>query len=181
VIVELISTERYSTIEATLRQHGFEHDMSEGAPICRWRLGELIVDMMPTQGEQIGLNTTWFAEVLAQSIQTEYAHTPLKIVSAVGFLVTKYLIFTERGEGDFYASHDLEDLLTVIDGRAAIVEEIDKAPKNLRDYLIASIQSLEMNEDFKEALPGHLPPDQASQLRLSQLQQKLKNIAALKI
>ncbi|MGJ8641676.1 MAG: hypothetical protein ACSHYA_19965 [Opitutaceae bacterium] len=180
VIVELISTERYSTIEATLRQHGFEHDMSEGAPICRWRLGELIVDIMPTQGEQIGLNTTWFAEVLAQSIQTEYAHTPLRIVSAVGFLVTKYLTFTERGEGDFYASHDLEDLLTVIDGRAAIVEEIDEAPKDLRDYLITGIQSLEMNEDFKEALPGHLPPDHASQLRLPQLQQKLKNIAALK-
>ena len=129
VIVELIRTERYSTIEATLRQHGFEHDMSERAPICRWRLGELIVDIMPTQGEQIGLNTTWFAEVLAQSIRTEYAHTPLRIVSAVGFLVTKDLTFTERGEGDFYASHDLEDLLTVIDGRAAIVEEIDEAPR----------------------------------------------------
>ena len=79
VIVELISTERYSEIEATLRQHGFEHDMSEGAPICRWRLGELIVDIMPTQGEQIGLNTKWFAEALAQSIEIEHAHTTLKI------------------------------------------------------------------------------------------------------
>ena len=181
VIVELLSTARYSDIEATLRQHGFEHDMSTDAPICRWRLGELTVDMMPTQGEQIGLNTTWFAEVLDHSIETEYAHTTLRIVSPVGFLVTKYLTFTERGEGDFYASHDLEDFITVIDGRAEIVEEINDAPEDLRNYLIPSIQLLEANEDFLEALPGHLPPDSASQLRLPQLQQKLKDIAALNI
>lgn len=155
--------------------------MSADAPICRWRLGELIVDIMPPQGEQIGLNTTWFAEVLAHAIETEYAHTPLKIVSAVGFLVTKYLTFTERGEGDCYASHDLEDFITVMDGRAAIVEEINEAPEALRNYLITNIQSLVEDEDFQEALPGHLPPDSASQQRLPQLQQKLKDIAALNI
>jgi hypothetical protein len=181
VIVELLSTARYSDIEATLRQHGFEHDMREDTPICRWRLGELIVDIMPTQGEQIGLNTTWFAEVLAHAIETEHAHTPLKIVSAVGFLVTKYLTFTERGEGDFYASHDLEDFITVLDGRAAIVEEINEAPEALRNYLITNIQSLVEDEDFQEALPGHLPPDSASQQRLPQLRHKLKGIAALNI
>ena len=181
VIIELLSTERYSDIEATLRQHGFDHDMSADAPICRCRLGELIVDIMPTQGEQIGLNTTWFTEILTHAIETEYAHTPLKIVSAVGFLVTKYLTFTERGEGDFYASHDLEDFITVMDGRAAIVEEINEAPEALRNYLITNIQSLVEDEDFQEALPGHLPPDSASQQRLPQLQQKLKDIAALNI
>ncbi|CAA6691232.1 MULTISPECIES: hypothetical protein [unclassified Lentimonas] len=181
VIIELVSAARYSDIEATLRQHGFEHDMSADAPICRWRLGELIVDIMPTQGEQIGLNTRWFTEVLAHAIETEYAHTSLKIVSAVGLLVTKYLTFTERDEGDYYASHDLEDFITVIDGRTAIVEEINCAPEVLRNNLIRSIQLLNTNEDFQEALPGHLPPDTASQLRLPQLKQKLKDIAALNI
>ena len=32
--------------------------------------------------------------------------------------------FSGRGRGDYAGSHDLEDLLTVIDGRAAIVQEI---------------------------------------------------------
>jgi hypothetical protein len=181
VIVELISTARYSDIEATLREHGFEHDMSQDAPICRWRLGKLSVDIMPTKGEQIGLNTTWFAEALAHAIETNYAHTTLRIVSPVGFLVTKYLTFTERGQGDCYASHDLEDFITVIDGRTAIVTEIDHAPEDLRNTLISSVQSLETNEDFQDALPGHLPPDQASQLRLPQLRHKLKGIATLKM
>jgi len=86
VIIELLSTARYSEIETTLHHYGFEHDMSEDAPICRWRLDALIVDIMPTQGESIGLNTTWFTEVLADAIETEYAHTTLKVVSPVGFL-----------------------------------------------------------------------------------------------
>ena len=93
--------------------------------------------------------------------------------------MTKYLTFTERGEGDFYSSHDLEDFITVIDGRAAIVSEINQAQKELRAYLITSIQALETNADFQDALAGHLPPDTASQLRLPQLQQKLRDIAAL--
>lgn len=57
VIVELVAGERYSNVEAVLREAGFSHDDSENAPICRWRLGKLVVDIMPTAGELIGLNT----------------------------------------------------------------------------------------------------------------------------
>lgn len=56
VIIELVSSARYSDIEAKLRTIGFDHDMSEGAPKCRWVLGELLVDIMPTDGSTIGLN-----------------------------------------------------------------------------------------------------------------------------
>jgi hypothetical protein len=36
--------------------------------------------------------------------------------------------FRGRGKGDYANSHDLEDLLTVIDGREAIVQEIADTP-----------------------------------------------------
>jgi predicted nucleotidyltransferase len=134
---------------------------------------------MPTKGEQIGLNTEWFREVLAEAVEVEYADTKLKIVSPVGLLVTKYLTFTERGENDYYASHDLEDIITVIDGREGIVSEINEASDDLRNYLVAGVRELLKSRDFLEALPGHLPPDSASQLRLPQLREKLKKIAAL--
>ena len=64
VIIELLSNNRYSEIEAKLRKQGFKHDISEGAPICRWLLNNVIVDIMPTEGAQIGLNTQWFKEAL---------------------------------------------------------------------------------------------------------------------
>ncbi len=49
VIIEIISGARYSDVEAKLRPVGFSHDMQPGAPKCRWMLGPLTVDIMPTE------------------------------------------------------------------------------------------------------------------------------------
>ena len=48
----------------------------------------------------------------------------LRIGSPVGFIATKYVAFLDRVAADYYASHDLEDLITVIDGREKIIEEV---------------------------------------------------------
>ena len=180
VIIELLSELRYSDLEEKLRSIGFAHDMSEGAPKCRWTLGSLRVDIMPTHGEGIGLNTKWFSEALDTSNYVSYSHTRLPIVSPIGLLVTKYLTFTERGEGDYYGSHDLEDFITVIDGRQDIIQEVDAARIELRNYLIEGIRNLLAKEEFVEALVGFLPPDSASQKRLPLLRSKLQKIAELK-
>ena len=74
---------------------------------------------------------------------------------------------------------DLEDFVTVIDGREDIVAEVNTTPASMRRYVIDSIKSLVSTEAFNEALPGHLPPDRASQQRLSGLRRKLREIAAL--
>ena len=179
VILEVVTSQRYSDVEARLRGLGFDHDMRQGAPRCRWVLGDLIVDIMPTDGTFLGLNTTWFREALETATEREFAHTRLKLVSPVAFLATKYVAFIDRGDGDFYASHDLEDFVTVIDGRAKIVAEIDKAPAGLRGYLIEAARSLVTAPVFAEALTGHLLPDEASQRRLPALRTRLQGIAAL--
>ncbi|MGJ8640083.1 MAG: hypothetical protein ACSHYA_11905 [Opitutaceae bacterium] len=134
---------------------------------------------MPTDGALLGLNTKWFREVLETAETIEYAHERLRVVSPIGLLVTKYLTFMERGEGDYYASHDLEDFLTVVDGRSQIVDEIAQARSDLRDYLILACQALSAEEEFIEALPGYLPPDSASQARLPILSRKLERICNL--
>lgn len=179
VILEVVMTERYSALEARIRSLGFEHDMREGAPLCRWVLGNLTVDIMPTEGAELGLNTTWFKEALATATEQEFTHTRLKLISPVGFLVTKYIAFLDRGSRDYYASHDLEDFVTVIDGRENIVAEIDRAPVELRHYLIEAVRTLISTPEFDEALAGQIPPDRASQQRLPKLKGKLRGIAGL--
>jgi len=64
-------------------------------------------------------------------------------------------------------SHDLEDIVTVVDGRAELTDEIHAAPPDLREYLSREFGALLSNRDFIEALPGHLLPDIASQQRLN--------------
>lgn len=179
VVLETVTAQRYSEVEAKLRGLGFNHDMREHAPKCRWVLGNLTVDIMPVEGGFLGLNTAWFKEALASATEREFLRTKLRLVSPVAFLATKYVAFLDRGAGDYYASHDVEDFVTVIDGREDIVAEVNTTPASMRRYVIDSIKSLISTEAFNEALPGHLPPDRASQQRLSGLRRKLRAIAAL--
>jgi hypothetical protein len=179
VILEVATTQLYSDVEAKLRSLEFKHDMSKGAPKCRWTLGPLVVDIMPTDGAFLGLNTAWFREALATAVVREFAHTQLRLISPVAFLATKHAAFTDRGRGDYFGSHDLEDFIMVIDGRENIVSEVNEAPGQLRNYVIESVRRLRNAQAFNEALTGHLPADWASQQRLPALRQKLQRIAAL--
>ncbi len=180
VILETVTSTRYSDIEARLRSLGFAHDTRPDAPLCRWVLGTLTVDIMPTEGGFLGLNTSWFKEALATATVHEFARTRLRLITPVAFLAMKHEAFADRGAGDYYASHDLEDFVTVIDGRANIVREVEQAPAALRRHVSRAVRSLLAAPAFVEALPGHLPSDVASQRRLPSLQMKLQSIAAIR-
>jgi hypothetical protein len=180
VIVEVLTTQRYSDVEAALRSAGFDHDTREAAPLCRWIWRGLTVDIMPVDGAFLGLNTAWFPEALASATIRVFGEARLPIISPVAFLATKLAAFADRGDGDFYASHDLEDLITVIDGRSAIVDEVGSAPASLRKYVIETLRAMNDSPEFREALPGHLPSDAASQQRLRSLRQKIAAIGAIR-
>lgn len=179
VIVETITSRRYADVEARLREVGFSHDMRAGAPRCRWVLGDLTVDIMPAEGGYLGLNTAWFAEALASATERSFGHTRIRLVSPVAFLALKYAAFVDRGRGDFRASHDLEDFVTVIDGRENIADEVAAAPAGLRSHVKESVRRLLAAPSFNESLPGHLPSDAASQRRLVLLRRKLGLIAGV--
>ena len=67
VIVELISYPEFSAFEKRLRAAGFQHDTSEGVPICRWMVENSRVDIMPTDSRPLGMNSKWFPEALKLS------------------------------------------------------------------------------------------------------------------
>ena len=92
------------------------------------------------------------------------------------FLATKLEAFRGRGRGDYLFSHDLEDLMAVVDGRASLVEECQLSPAELRNDLASQFAALLATPAFVEALPGFLPGDQASQQRLPGVVQTLRSI-----
>ena len=71
------------------------------------------------------------------------------------FLATKLAAFESRGGGDPLGSHDLEDLVRVVDGRASIVEEFQSAPADLRSFVSTSLSSVTSDRYFQEAMPGY--------------------------
>lgn len=101
------------------------------------------------------------------------------MVSAPIFIATKLEAFAGRGKGDFLSSHDLEDLLAVVDGRTTLLEECEASAPDLRAYLAERFDELLRAPAFIDALSGHLPGDAASQARLPDLLRVLKRITAL--
>ena len=181
VIIEMVAGAPYSDTEKKLRKLHFEHDMTQGAPLCRWKLGFTTVDIMPVDGAFMGLDTRYLKEALETAAPCDVDGKPLRLISPVAFLVTKYMAFTGRSRNDYYGSHDLEDFITVIDGRAHIVEETDHAPEPLRSLVIKAVRTLQGTPDFAWALSGHLPSDDAGQRRLPLLLKKLKAIEMLPV
>ena len=73
--------------------------------------------------------------------------------------------FAGRGGGDLVASHDLEDVITVVYGHGSLADEVAAASTDLRDYLRDRIGTLLDDDAFLDALPGHLAGDAGSQAR----------------
>jgi hypothetical protein len=170
----------YHRVEEVLRTRGFVQDMHPQAPICRWQVGSVVVDVMPPLEEVLGFANRWYPLALETAVQvTLPSDRPIRLITAPVFLATKLEAFDGRGQGDFLFSHDLGDLLAVVDGRDVLLEECRASPRDLRGYLATRFQDLLARPAFMDALPGHLPGDPASQERLPELLEKLHNIAGL--
>ena len=156
VIVEVESWGEYAPLQERLREKGFSEDTSEGAPLCRWVIADIKVDVMPTTEQILGFSNRWYGPAMktARRVQITDALT-IRIASPPYFVATKIEAFHGRGDGDHTVSHDIEDLVAVIDGRPEINSEIEQAPDDLRVYLHDQLAELLTNDDFREALPGH--------------------------
>ena len=180
VIVEVTSRMEYYRLEEELRSRGFKQDLSENAPICRWLVDVIKVDIMPTQEEILGFSNRWYLPAIknADHIKLENELT-IKLVSPPYFLATKIDAFKGRGGGDYIASHDMEDIITILDGRPEIVSEIRSSSDDLKDFLSRTFRILLASDEFLDSIPGHLSPDRASQTRLPLLIKRLREIAEM--
>ena len=167
VIVGVGSLSEYYALSDQLRARGFREDTSEDAPLCRWVAEDVILDVMPIDEKILGFSNQWYTPAMQQAGEVELSTgQKIKMVTAPYFLATKMEAFYGRGGGDYLSSHDMEDLLAVIDGRPGIVEEIASCDIDLRSYLAKQFSQLVNDKSFIEAIPGHLPGDPASQARV---------------
>jgi hypothetical protein len=176
-IVDVTSYAKYNSIAQRLRQLGLTEDTTPDAPLCRWRSNGVIVDVMPTDPSVLGFSNRWYPTAIKTAQTWRIAEQAVQIVRPELFIATKLEAFHGRGNDDFFESHDLEDIVTVVDGRPEIADEVAAAEEELRSYIVSEFRSLLKNEDFLEALPGFLMPDAASQARRSILEERLRSLS----
>ncbi len=180
LIVHAAALVDYHRIEKALVKQGFAHDMSAAAPVCRWRVDNVAVDVMPTLEKILGFSNRWYPLALQTATKVALpSDTTIRLVQAPVFIATKLEAFAGRGNHDYLFSHDLGDLLSVVDGRDSLVDECRQSDPALRTYLRDWFQQFLATSAFLDALPGHLPGDPASQERLPDLEEKLRRLAQL--
>lgn len=182
VIVEIATRAAYYRLSELLRERGFKEDV-DASILCRWKVDDLLVDVMPTDPAILGFSNRWYGQAITAAVRHDLdaddPQTSIRLVTPPFFLATKCEAFLGRGKGDFLGSRDIEDIVAVLDGRPELAGEVQASSPELRAYLAAQFAQWLQNPDFEDALPGHLPGDSASQARLPLLLHRLRRIAAL--
>ena len=178
VITEVASLGDYHRLSELLRERGFKEDQSPDAPICRWMAEGVVLDVMPTRYEILGFGNEWYQAAFDAALAVELpSGKRIRMVTAPYFLATKLAAFDGRGEGDYVMSHDMEDIISVLDGRPEIVDEVQRADVIMQAHLATRFSALLRDAKFTAALPGHLPGDAASQARVPMVMERITAIS----
>jgi predicted nucleotidyltransferase len=156
-IVEVTSWVGYHRLAEQLMQRGFKQTMADNTPPFRWYWNRMQLDLVPVDEKVLGFSNPWYRTGYDQALTVELdAGLMLRHLSAPHFLATKFEAFRDRGRNDVYLSHDLEDIMTVMEGRSAIAQEMAVAEDIVRKHVSASVAALLAMPDFHNALPGLL-------------------------
>ncbi|MGO9020594.1 MAG: hypothetical protein ACLQVJ_19815 [Syntrophobacteraceae bacterium] len=178
VIVEVLSRVDYYKLEESLRERGFTQSVDSDHPVCRWSFNEVIVDVMPTETEILGFSNRWYSQAIQNSDIVRLDNDmEIRLVTAPFFLATKIEAFFGRGKGDFLSSHDIEDIISILNGRKELTGEIARSSPELRVFLSETFKAFLAAEAFLESIPGHLLPDPANQARYEIVLDRINQIA----
>ena len=181
-IVQVVSRVEYYQLSEKLRHQGFKEDASEGAPICRWVSDTVILYVMPIDKKILGFGNEWYAPAAINAALTQLpSGKKIKMVYAPYFLITKLMAFEGRGGGDYLMSHDIEDIIAVIDGREELLSEVKQADKALIEALADHFKALMKDTSFVDAISGHMPTDEISQARVSMIKGVIEKMAHIKM
>lgn len=170
-IVEAATLRQYYEIEARLPALGFVRD-AEIDVICRWRhtATGVLFDLMPIDPAILGFSNRWYPEAARTAIRESLNdRVEIRRIAAPAFIATKLEAFVSRGRGDFLSSHDLEDVLTVVDGRPSLVDELRTASHELRQFVRETVGALISEPRFEDYLPGLLADSTRTNVVLDRL------------
>ncbi|SFN53802.1 nucleotidyl transferase AbiEii/AbiGii toxin family protein [Salegentibacter flavus] len=154
--LNVINLGHWQKIQEELAELGFYPD-PQGQSICSYKFNKIPVDIMSTEDSPFGPSNPWY-KIGFENLWTAKANTEeIKILSAPCFLATKFEAFNNRG-GDYRWSHDLEDVIYVIDNRTSIVQEIKNDVPEIREFLRSEFKKFTDNDILEEILTAYIHP-----------------------
>ncbi len=173
LVTEVASISDYYALRPKLNETGFKEDQFDDH-FCRWRKGSLILDVMPTT-EVFGHSVNrWYAGAARSSqVHTLPSGETINVITAPFSIAPKLESFNSRGGGD-YMHHDMEDILNIVDGRPELLEELEKSPDAVREFIRDELDEYLADPDFTDKLEWHFPHE-----RSKLVIQRLRRLAGL--
>lgn len=169
----------YHALEQRLTELGFGPDTRPEAPICRWIKADLVLDLLVDDKRILGFTNPWYASAIDTAWPLALpSGLTVRVLDAPHLIATKLVAWRDRGRSDWF-SHDLEDIMLVVDGRPELLAELVGSPPELRRFVAAEVRAMLSEPDLDDVLPGFLGADAQKQQRASLLRQRLEAIVSL--
>jgi predicted nucleotidyltransferase len=154
--LNIVNLSHWQKVQEQLAVLGFHPDPF-GHSICSYKYKDIPVDIMSAEGGPLGPTNRWYKIGFNNLRKAKAKDEEIKILSAPCYLATKFEAFNDRGS-DYRASHDIEDIIYVLDNRMAIVEEIAQDDRRIATFIQEQLQYITDKGLQQEILLAHIHP-----------------------
>lgn len=154
LIVHVMTFAELTQLKGALKERGFtEPGLMDDVPICAMKLGELRVDIMPDHDNVLGFSNRWYRQALESTNRLPIGEDLfIHVVNPPLFVATKLEAYRGRGNRDSLESQDIEDILNLVDGRPALLNEVRASDCNLQTYIAGELGQLLDDDNFQYAV-----------------------------
>jgi len=151
-----VSLKEWHNIQKDLARLGFHPDPF-GHAICSYKYKDIPVDIMAAEDSLFGPTNRWYKIGFMDLWKVKVKTQEINILKAPCYLATKFEAFGNRGK-DYRSSHDMEDIIYILDNRIDIVNEIKKSPQKVRKFIQSELNKMVEQSLLNEVLEAHIHP-----------------------
>lgn len=156
--INLANYNEWAKMQERLSELKFYPD-PQGQSICSYMFEKIAIDIMPAEDSSMGVSNKWYKPGFKHLQQVKLPEgISINILPSPYFLATKLEAFKDRGQNDFYGSHDFEDIIYLIDNRTTIVEEILASEEKVKQYIKQELTAIKNHPQANEILAMHIHP-----------------------
>lgn len=171
--LNIINLSHWEKIQRQLEHLGFHPDPF-GHAICSYKYRDIPVDIMSTEDGPLGPTNRWYKIGFENLWTATVKNQEIRLLSPACYLASKFEAYNNRGT-DIRTSHDMEDIIYVLDNRINIVEEIKKDDNRISSFIKEQLQKIKGQGLLEEALVAHIHPIMLTE-RLPIVKEKIRLI-----
>jgi len=156
LIIHVDGLTQWHQWQRKLQARGFTQHMEDDI-ICHLRLGDVKIDLIPDDENILGFTNRWYHNAIEHAEPYPLTESiTINLLAPAYFIATKLEAYLGRGGNAPLSSHDLEDIINLVDGRKELAGEIMLTKSDIRSYIAEQFRALLEHPDFDYAIQGNL-------------------------